>query len=272
MVDSAAGNDHEADIENTGDRRALERVMLFSRLSENIRKQDWFTVCLEIFAVVFGVLLALQVNNWNEWRVERIEERKYILRLHADIDQSINTSRAAIAFMENHAARATVVLRSLDACSIETDDQLDFANGLFQLGKIVPPYLADGTLQEMLSTGKMTVIQSLKLREEINNLLSQRRYVLSFYNSLMDRVTSHQVYVDTGVRYFQPEGQEIRFENLRFDLETICQDRRFYNSVSASQSLTFDAIYWNRMNINALESAAELISSEFERLGIESPQ
>jgi len=246
--------------------------MLFSRLSENLKKQDWFTVWLEIFAVVFGVLLAIQVNNWNEWRVERKDERDFILRLHADIDDSINTSRAAIEYMENHAARAAVVLRSLDACSIETDDELDFANGLFQLGKIVPPYLADGTLQEMRSTGKMTVIQSLKLREGINNLLSQRRYVLSFYSGLIDRVTSHQVYVDSLVGYFQPEGQEIRFEDLRFDLESICQDRRFYNAVSASQSQTFDGIFWNGLNMNALESVAELIAAEFERLGIESPQ
>ena len=246
--------------------------MLLSRLSESLKKQDWFTVWLEIFAVVLGVLFALQVNNWNEWRIERIEEREYISRLQADLDQSIGTSRAAIGYMENHAARASVVLKSLDACSLDPDDKLDFANGLFQLGKIVPPYLADGTLQEMRSTGKLAIVQSLKLRDGINDLLAHRGYVLSFYGSLLDRVIPHQVYVDSKVGFSQPSGQEIRFEDIRFDMESICKDRRFYNAVSASQTLAYDAIYWNRQNLGVLESVMDLIAAEFERLGIESPE
>jgi len=246
--------------------------MLLSRISESLKKQDWFTVWLEIFAVVFGVLVALQVNNWNEWRLEREEEREYIIRLQADTDASIRTSMLAIEYMENHAARASVVLRSLDACSLKADDELDFANALFQLGKLVPPYLADGTLQEMRSTGKFTVIQSLELREGINNLLSHRGYVLSFYSSLFDRVIPHQVYVDSKVRFSQPKGQEVRFEDMRFDMKSICQDQRFYSAVSAGQTLVYDAIYWNRWNLSDLESVKDLIAAEVERLRIESPE
>jgi hypothetical protein len=244
--------------------------MLLSRLSESLKRQDWFTVWLEIFAVIFGVLGALQVNNWNEDRIERKEEREYILRLQADIDTSISTSLAAIEYMEKHAARASVVLKSLDSCSLDADDKLDFANGLFQLGKVVPPYMADGTLQEMRSTGKMAVLQSVTLRGALNDLLSGRGYVLSFFGNLLNRVTPHQVYVDGKVRFSEPKGQEVQFQDMQFDMQSICQDQRFYNAVSAGQTLAYDAIYWSRANLMKLNSVMDLIEAEFDRLGIDS--
>jgi hypothetical protein len=40
--------------------------MILRRLSDAFRKQDWFTVAVEILIVVLGVFLGLQVNNWNE--------------------------------------------------------------------------------------------------------------------------------------------------------------------------------------------------------------
>ena len=42
--------------------------MILRRLTDALRKQDWFTVVIETLIVVLGVFLGLQVNNWNEAR------------------------------------------------------------------------------------------------------------------------------------------------------------------------------------------------------------
>ena len=34
----------------------------------------------EIALVVIGILIALQINNWNEWRKERTLELNYLLK------------------------------------------------------------------------------------------------------------------------------------------------------------------------------------------------
>ena len=48
--------------------------MIIKRLSQNLLAQNWKELCLELFIVVVGVLLALQVDNWNEARKALAQE------------------------------------------------------------------------------------------------------------------------------------------------------------------------------------------------------
>ena len=59
--------------------------MIVRRLSDAFRKQDWFTVAVEILIVVLGVFLGLQVNNWNEARAEGERSRGYLSRIRAEL-------------------------------------------------------------------------------------------------------------------------------------------------------------------------------------------
>jgi hypothetical protein len=43
----------------------------------------------EIVLVVIGILIALQINNWNEERIEQNEIREYALNLSAAIDRDM---------------------------------------------------------------------------------------------------------------------------------------------------------------------------------------
>ena len=43
---------------------------LLGRISQHLRRQHWTAIAIEFIAVVFGVLLVLQLNNWNDDRVE----------------------------------------------------------------------------------------------------------------------------------------------------------------------------------------------------------
>ncbi len=45
----------------------------------------------EIALVVIGILIALQINNWNEWRKERIRESKALIELKANLTLNVRT-------------------------------------------------------------------------------------------------------------------------------------------------------------------------------------
>ena len=62
--------------------------MILRRISNAIRRQDWFTVLIEICIVVIGLLIGLQINNWNENRADRAKEAAFLERLAVDVDRA----------------------------------------------------------------------------------------------------------------------------------------------------------------------------------------
>ena len=96
----------------------------------------------EILLVVIGILIALQINNWNESRKNSIFERKVISELSVDVSQDIEemnnaldsikqsqrSSYAIIQHLENKNKYRIINLSYLD-CQINNLSSLDVRNG-----------------------------------------------------------------------------------------------------------------------------------------------
>jgi uncharacterized protein YcgL (UPF0745 family) len=70
--------------------------MILRRLTTALRKQDWFTVVIETLIVVFGVFIALQVNNWNAGRLERVDTQNVLERLERDFELQLSLTNRSI--------------------------------------------------------------------------------------------------------------------------------------------------------------------------------
>src|SRR5210317_1812418 len=77
--------------------------MILRRISENLRSQNWFAVIVELFIVVIGVFMGLQVQDWNEVRKERIEERELLSRLYEETLGLLETQRQELAGLRERA-------------------------------------------------------------------------------------------------------------------------------------------------------------------------
>lgn len=44
-------------------------MMILRRIASALKTQDWATVLIEFGLIVFGVIIALQVNSWHEHRL-----------------------------------------------------------------------------------------------------------------------------------------------------------------------------------------------------------
>ncbi len=54
---------------------------------DNIRKYIWYALG-EIALVVIGILIAFQINNWNEERIQRNQELKILTQIHSDLQSN----------------------------------------------------------------------------------------------------------------------------------------------------------------------------------------
>ena len=77
-----------------------------SLLMENKTSKYFKYAIGEIFLVVIGILIALQINNWNKRNVEHSEELNYLKNLQRDLHDQIQSIDDQI----------TYETRFIDAC------------------------------------------------------------------------------------------------------------------------------------------------------------
>jgi hypothetical protein len=68
--------------------------MILRRLAKSLRRQDWFTVTLEIVIVVLGVFIGIQVSNWNDARAAEAREGLLLAELRAEAQRNATAARS----------------------------------------------------------------------------------------------------------------------------------------------------------------------------------
>jgi uncharacterized membrane-anchored protein YhcB (DUF1043 family) len=58
--------------------------MLLRRVIDHVREQNWTAVGIDFVIVVVGVVIGIQVANWNEERQGVEQQQRYVERLAAD--------------------------------------------------------------------------------------------------------------------------------------------------------------------------------------------
>ena len=56
-----------------------------AKLVRRLREHDWLAAAIEFVIVVAGILLALQVSNWNQDRVDRGRGARFEARLREEL-------------------------------------------------------------------------------------------------------------------------------------------------------------------------------------------
>ncbi len=77
----------------------------------------------EIALVVVGILIALQINNWNEWRKDRVIESDLLIELHASVENNKN-------ILERGLRSWQTTTQAIEILEIALNDNLPFEDSL----------------------------------------------------------------------------------------------------------------------------------------------
>ena len=135
--------------------------MLVRKLSAAIRRQDWFQVLVEILIVVVGILIALQVDNWNDDRKARVQAEVWRQQIIADLNQNIRDLEGRLKYSQQALAFGEAALAGIEAADAPTGDAVwDTVLGAFQAGQIWPYRLTGPSYREVQSAGGLGLIGS----------------------------------------------------------------------------------------------------------------
>jgi hypothetical protein len=97
--------------------------MLLRRITEHVKSQNWFAVCIDFCIVVIGVFIGIQVSNWNERIVFAEYEQVLVRELRGEIAQNLADVRAkGDAFLVGAAAARRVLEKVDNAATSCTGD------------------------------------------------------------------------------------------------------------------------------------------------------
>lgn len=139
--------------------------MVVRRIIESLRSRNLSFLAVELFVVVVGVYIGIQVSNWNDARLDRIRADAYLERILADLDADIANYRDRLEFWEIVAAYGVIGLDYANSGNIEGHTKWDLLLAFFQASQLAEFYTTQSTYEELKSGGELGLITDLKLRE-----------------------------------------------------------------------------------------------------------
>ncbi|MEM6516340.1 MAG: hypothetical protein AAF688_09165 [Bacteroidota bacterium] len=145
----------------------------------------------EIILVMIGILLALQVNNWNTKRLLKSKEQVYLQQIRISLNNDLESIKEVKVFNALKASKIDSTFMVLENANPETyvPAIINYANELNEFAFFEPNRIA---FENLIASENIDLITNVELR---NNL--SQYYQKNFANSTQERVKEKtRQYVD----------------------------------------------------------------------------
>lgn len=198
-------------------------------LMENNKTSKYFKYAIgEIVLVVIGILIALQINNWNEQRLRRSEE----LTLLFDIQRNLETMQ--VDFKKDTLFNASAILQ-YERINYFIDNDLPYSTALDSVFGILTfwrsPYITATAYNSLQSKG-LDILKSDELKNDIIHL-----YEVDLKKLTQDyEEGENQLHKNITEPYLVKKVKRLHKQSMRMarpnDFEQLKKDEEFSNILS----------------------------------------
>ena len=122
----------------------------------------------EIVLVVLGILIALQINNWNEWRKDRIIEKNVLIELRDNLDRNVEIIDNAIAEINRRNQISMTIIEIVENEKSYPDTLVNYFHFLDKSGSFMFTVNRNG--YESLKNIGFEILSSKHLKNEVLSL------------------------------------------------------------------------------------------------------
>jgi len=121
----------------------------------------------EILLVVLGILIALQVNNWNEDKQLAETQKIYLKEFSADVEKMYNNYHYSLPAYKEGVQSSIKAFQSFQNCEISEDQKVIIDQMLINYKNIGVLYQVRDTYEEMLSANLLANLEDKELKNAI---------------------------------------------------------------------------------------------------------
>ena len=209
----------------------------------------------EIVLVMVGILLALQVNNWNTKRLRIEKERELLTSLIENLQINKDQLKAQIS-IDSQSVSSSIIILKIIKSKMPYADSLDFHFN--QPRKIYPPNLTISAYSTIENYG-FEIIRSKPLRMEIIKLFDDTYQEL---NKVIESI-NRDVFGPSIEPYFLNNFELMEQDNLKpNNYDFLIQDQQLVNLLAFVREIR----QWHyELRLECLNSVQELIQNiEYE--------
>jgi hypothetical protein len=149
-------------------------IKFFRKIRQKMLTENKFSKYLiyaigEIILVVIGILIALSINNWNEERKESLIEQNYLRRLLVDLENDYKTLTFSKGLSSERINQVKILTNVIKNQSLSNENSTQIIESIEKVTWRSYLPLSKIVYNELLNSGKMSLIQSEELRDLLSN-------------------------------------------------------------------------------------------------------
>lgn len=200
--------------------------------------------------MVIGILIALQINNWNEFKKERKREEMYLYSLKSDLRESQAELKRVIR-KTDHVTSASLQLLALSTDTVPMPPPAVFDSLVAATFGYTIAMTNEGTINDISGSGDLKVIRNDSLRRMIASWEAGFKMIRERENLLKEAFQKNKTSIE----------EEIDLEELISEGNAFADDRMrksFFKDVSHRNRIIGLIMSANPLNELYLEKIASL--------------
>jgi hypothetical protein len=210
----------------------------------------------EILLVVIGILIALQINNWNEYKKDRITESKLLIELKENLEINAARLRSDIQKEQKSIESINFVVDHLDSRR-PYHDSLDvyFKHAFFS-----PDIVLSSSGFESIKAKGFTIVINEELRKAIKDLFD-----VTYDNMLSETIRlEDQFWPSSVLPVIHKHFRTSDLGSKPVDYENLLDDASYTNMILNRKNFRNLAFILKSEALNHTESLLRLIESELK--------
>jgi hypothetical protein len=144
--------------------------MILRRLTKHVEDQNWFAVGVDFLIVVVGVLLAIQVTNWNERRQDQIAYNDSVIRLVEELRVNDRNVKNAKDVTVDGLKMVNTAANSLKACQTGPEVLESINDGLNEIQTVIALELRFEVISALTTDPRLIAQQSEDMKQLFNDI------------------------------------------------------------------------------------------------------
>jgi hypothetical protein len=211
-------------------------IKFFRKIRQKLLQQNkvgsYFKYAIgEIFLVVIGILIALQVNNWNENRKDQREGVAILKNLKSELSEDFSMMAYTIERLERRKAAADylyqLITHDVERVEIDSTAIVEALMRCSYIHKFVPSF---AVYNEIQNSGKLNLIRSDSIKKYLANYKSrveENLRIESPYEITLKDFEKKAIHFLSEIPLSENKILTERYSLINFNLVEIAEDNAF---------------------------------------------